>query len=126
MNNNNNNNNIIIIIIINNNNNNNNNNNQHRDHHLYLEGWSFNVVFAARIFATLWRAAADSEADFAADFCRVSTPGSSVKKWGCLKVSSLEMVGLDECFLKWRYPQNTQNLSFLYSRKAHGCWVPPF
>eukprot|EP00434_Breviolum_minutum_P007974 symbB.v1.2.007031.t1/scaffold428.1/size206322/6 len=28
-----------------------------------LESWSFNVVFAARIFATLWRAAADSEAE---------------------------------------------------------------
>ena len=27
------------------------------------ECWSFNVVFAARIFATLWRAAADSEAE---------------------------------------------------------------
>ena len=29
------------------------------------------------------------------------------------------------CFLKWWYPQNTPKM-IIFSRKTHGCWVPPF
>ena len=29
------------------------------------------------------------------------------------------------CFLKWWYSQNSPKWSF-FSRKTHGCWVPPF
>ena len=29
------------------------------------------------------------------------------------------------CFRKWWYPQNTQ-VMIIFSRKANGCWVPPF
>ena len=29
------------------------------------------------------------------------------------------------CFLKWWYPQNTPEI-IIFSRKTHGCWVPPF
>ena len=56
------------------------------------------MVFAARIFATLWRAAADSEAGFEIRRFleqRLKTPKKQREtNGGCLKVSSLEMVGL--------------------------------